>query len=431
MTSKFTYGEETYRPAFPPPPRGFDPVRVPSHRFGNFCHISYGLPFEVACARHVADTFHSSRVYVLASGSLARNTDALKRLEAALGEKVVGKTVGMKSHTLWSEVIKVVNECQQLQVDLIVTLGGGSLSDGAKLVAIALANDVAVAEDMRRLPTSMNPSVEGTKDPTIPLICIPTSLSGGEYSNPAGATEDSNLQKHQFLPPIKRGGPALVVLDPGLTMATPDSLWLSSGMRAVDHSVEVLCSLRSNLSSDADAERGLRQLVPGLLRCKRDKSDIEAHLTCQLGLIDAIGAVFRNYVPLGGSHAIGHMLGPLGVGHGKTSCILLPAVCKYNAAHGANVERQKAVLTLLWSVDVMRVVAQEAGLKEDEADLGDMIDAFVRSLGLPRSLKEVGVGRDKLDALAENSLQDIWSESNPVPLVRREQILEILEMVVD
>lgn len=99
--------------------------------------LSYGVPFPAAAARHVTDTFSASRVYVIISGSLAKNTDALDRLKASLGpEKVVGVRRGMKSHTLWSEVLEIVHEVRATQADLLLTLGAGSLTDGAKVVAM-------------------------------------------------------------------------------------------------------------------------------------------------------------------------------------------------------------------------------------------------------------------------------------------------------
>ena len=68
---------------------------------------------------------------------MARNTDALGRLTAALGaEKVVGRRIGMQSHTLWSEVLEIVAEARGVQADLLLTLGAGSLTDGAKIVAL-------------------------------------------------------------------------------------------------------------------------------------------------------------------------------------------------------------------------------------------------------------------------------------------------------
>lgn len=123
-------------------------------------------------------------------------------------------------------------------------------------------------------------------------------------------------------------------------------------------------------------------------------------------------------------------LGPLGVGHGETSCILLPAVCKYNAAHNANVPRQKRVFDFLTSHPIVAEVLKSHGVDVSKADLGDVLDAVIRDLGMPRSLKEVGVeGHEKLDKLAAHSLHDRWCKTNPVPLKEKEQVWEILKLV--
>jgi hypothetical protein len=139
-------------------------------------------------------------------------------------------------------------------------------------------------------------------------------------------------------------------------------------------------------------------------------------------------AAVRSGVDLGASHGIGHQLGPLGVGHGETSCILLPAVSKYNVK--ANQEQQTRVKEILLEEREVRHVLSSKGLQEDHADLGDLLDAFISELGMPRSLISVGVGRDKLNLLAKNSLSDKWCHTNPVPLEDEAQVLEILEMVI-
>jgi alcohol dehydrogenase class IV len=127
------------------------------------------------------------------------------------------------------------------------------------------------------------------------------------------------------------------------------------------------------------------------------------------------------------SHAIGHQLGPLGVGHGQTSCIMLPAVCKWNAAQGANNARQQTCVDiLLKDPEVRRLMSGRTN-----ADLGDILDAIIRELGMPRTLKDVGIGRDKLDLLAENSLKDHWIKTNAKPITEKSQVMEILEMVVE
>lgn len=117
------------------------------------------------------------------------------------------------------------------------------------------------------------------------------------------------------------------------------------------------------------------------------------------------------------------------MGHGETSCILLPGVCKYNAAHNANVERQKAAIEILKRNKEAMQIFKSRGVDPSTSDLGDLLDAIISELGMPRSLAEKGIGRDNFDSLAEHSLHDRWCQANPVPLTRKEQVLEILNMV--
>ncbi|KAI5198018.1 hypothetical protein E4T39_06984 [Aureobasidium subglaciale] len=407
-----TANQEVYRYALPDTPP----------------HISYGIPFHESCAKHVNETFNAERVYIIASGSLARNTDNIQKLENALGDKVVGVRRGMTPHTLWSEVMEITQEAREAKVDLVVTCGAGSLTDGAKVIALALANNASTADDLDTMHLGRDHKAMQTeiKAPTVPIISIPTSLSGGEYTRGAGATDDRNHRKRLFRDPCR--GPLLVILDPQLTTTTPDSVWLSSGIRAVDHCVEAMCSLDSNPAADERASKGLRALVPGLLRCKASRTDLNARLACQLGVIDAIAAVFFEKVPLGASHGIGHQLGPLGVGHGETSCIMLPAVCKYNIP--VNSAQQNKVRKVFWDDDVVKSVLQRHGLEEQKADLSDCLKVIVKELGLPGSLEDVGVDEDKFDMLAESSLLDPCCATNPIPLKEKGQVLEILHMAL-
>ncbi|KAK8108980.1 hypothetical protein PG984_014781 [Apiospora sp. TS-2023a] len=418
--------QETHRPAF----AGRD---KPS--------VSYGLPFSLTLLHHAGSTFGATRLYVLCSATLARNTSHLTSLTDTLNSKVAGTRVGLKPHTRWSEVLEVVREARALDCDLLVTLGAGSLTDAAKIVSLALANDASTPEDLEALlpdPSAASGNNGGRPDHTasknikparIPVVCIPTSLSGGEYSAFAGATKDADGRKYSFSGPAM-SPPALVILDPALVQSTPARVWLSTGVKAVDHCVETLCSLKSDDAADADARNGLHRLVPGLLRCAKDKDgkDEDARLVCQLGAIDAMSAATRG-VPLGASHGIGHQLGPAGVSHGETSCVLLPAVCKFNYQRDANRERQRAVQTLLWEDKEARAIFEQKGLKQEGADLGDLLDVFIRALGMPRTLKEFGIGKDKLSGIAKHSLHDRWVKTNPAPL-DEQGVMEILKMVL-
>lgn len=97
--------------------------------------FSFGLPFKETCRKHVEDTFKACRVYIISSGSLAKNTSNLQDLQNALSGKVAGVRTGMKPHTFMSEVLETIHDARRVDADLIVTIGGGSLTDGAKVIA--------------------------------------------------------------------------------------------------------------------------------------------------------------------------------------------------------------------------------------------------------------------------------------------------------
>lgn len=304
----------------------------------------------------------------------------------------------------------------------------------------AAANDAFDFTRLKHLTNNRDASVQRPDlvSPHIPIISIPTSLSGGEYSDHAGGTNDQTQHKHGFgpSPPL---GPRLIILSPQLAMTTPPRFWLSTGIRAVDHCVETICSPYSMPPSDAAAAEALRKLVPGLLRCAKDtdNTDLDARFQCQLGVRDAMQAV-KGKAPLGASHGIGHQLGPLGVGHGETSCILLPAVCAFNARHSTNAEseahatdiptKQDRVLDVLWTEPNVAAALTSRGLSKEKADLSACLDAIISELGMPRSLGALGVDRNKFSELASSSLNDRWCQTNAVPLRQKAQVVEILEM---
>ena len=280
-------------------------------------------------------------------------------------------------------------------------MGAGSLTDAAKVVSLALANNATTLDELKTLHSD-SPTYRKTLQPAkLPIICIPTSLSAGEYTSLAGATDDRTHHKHPFEHPSI--GPRLVILDLELSKITPERIWLSSGIRAVDHCVEAICSIRATPEGDQAAENGPRKLLPALLKTKEEAKILEPRFQCQLGAVDAINAVLQG-TPMGASHGIGHQLRPLGVGHGESSCIMLPAVCTWNKR--INSTQQQKVLDILWGEPSVKIVLEKRHLGQGKNDLGDALDVVFSELGMPRSLKDVGVGSDKLDGQAPGSLKD-------------------------
>ncbi|HYM02946.1 MAG TPA: iron-containing alcohol dehydrogenase [Stellaceae bacterium] len=380
--------------------------------FGAMDEVVFGTPAAEAVERQVA-RLGASRVFLMASGTLNRETDAVAKIRRALGERCAGLFDKMPAHTPRSAVIAATAAAREAKADLIVTVGGGSITDGAKAVQMCLANDIRTPEAIDALravkgadgvvgPPPMAP-------PKVRQVSVPTTLSGGEFSAIAGVTDERTKAKELLRHP--RVMPSAVVLDPWLTRHTPEWLFLSTGIRAVDHCVEGVCSNEANPFADAQALKGLALLARALPRVKADPADLAARLDCQMGTWLSMGPIAGG-VPMGASHGIGYVLGALfGVPHGHTSCIMLPAVMRWNKQ--ANAERQAEVA---------------AAMGEAGRDAGDALDRLIRGLGMPRSLAAVKIGPENFERIAAQAMATPWVPRNPRPIAGPAQVREILEM---
>ena len=372
--------------------------------FGKMEAVSFGAPMEEAIAREV-ERVGAERVFLMVSGTLNRETGEIEKLRRALGNKVVGEFDQMAPHTPRGDVIKAAVGAREAKADLIVTFGGGSLTDGAKAVSLCLANDIDTPEGMDRLrdaPDTLNA-------PTVRQISIPTTLSGGEFSGISGVTDERTSVKELFRHPDVM--PIAVILDPAPTVHTPEWLFLSTGIRAVDHCVEGSCAKEANPWTNSQALGGLSLLTKGLARVKEAPDDIEARLNCLMGTWMSMAALAAG-VPMGASHGIGYVLGAVhDVPHGHTSCIMLPYVMRWNKS--VNAAQQAAV-------------ARAMGCEGEDA--GDALDRFIGGLGMPRTLGAVGVKEEHFDRISKQAMGTPWIPRNPRPIPTPAEVMEILRL---
>lgn len=372
--------------------------------------VIFGRPAAAAIAEE-AERLGASRVVLIASKSLAEQTDEIDRIKSALGPRCAAVHTGIAPHVPRPDVVAAAETARRAKADLIVSVGGGSVTDCAKIVPVLLKHGVTDAKGMEPYHMYVTDAGQLVKPafeaPDVRVICVPTTLSGGEFNPLSGATDAETRHKqgyeHRMMAPIS------VILDPALGRHTPEWLWFSTGIRSLDHAIETLASFQSNPYCDGLAESALRLLVAGLPRAKADPEDMEARLNCQIGVWQSMLPILAG-VPMGASHAIGHVLGGLcEVPHGYTSCVMTPFVLAWNAEVGA--ARQKRIAACFG--DPSRSASEQA-------------DAFIRGLGLPRSLREVNVGPDRFQAIADYAMKDIWGRTNPRPISRPDDVMEIL-----
>lgn len=382
-----------------------------AYRFPAMESVIYGRPFTEAI-RDEVERADAHAVFVLASGTLARETALVDDLKAALGNRFAGLCARIGSHTPRVDCVAAANAARDAGADLIVTLGGGSVTDAAKIVAMCLSNGIT---DPRQLDdfrarvdadgTVIRPPIEA---PRLRTITIPTTLSAGEYTASAGCTDTARNVKESFGHPMMMA--KAVVLDPAATLHTPEWLLLSTGIRAVDHAVEDICSPACQPMSEGASVQALKLLSHGLRGVKAEAKDLDARLECQLGAwMSMIGS--QTGVPKGASHGIGHVLGGTAhVPHGYTSCVMLPHVLRFNAA--VNADRQA-------------IVSEALGDRSIPA--ADLVAGLIADLGLPSRLRDVGVKPGQLDRIAELSMHDRWIHTNPRKIDGPAAVRQILD----
>ena len=337
------------------------------------------------------------------------------KIAAALGPRYAGVHDDMPAHSPRDAVVACANTAREAGCDLLLSVGGGSTTDGGKAVTICLEHDIREPDGLEPFRTVVD-EITGKRSfpqyraPKVRQICVPTTLSGGEFNARAGVTEPRLRLKQAYI------HPGLIPLAGDLRSGDHRA---HAGMAvAVDRHprrrsrVETYCSIDGNAYTDSTALQALRLLGRGLPAVKRDPSDLAARLDCQIGAwISMIGIV--SGTRMGASHAIGHVLGgSAGVPHGYTSCVMLPAVLAFNAT--VNGERQAEI---------------SAALGEAGQPASEVLDGFIGGLGLPRRLRDVGVKQDDLQRIATNCMLDDWTFSNPRKINGAQEIVPILESV--
>ena len=373
--------------------------------------VVFGRPAAEAVAE-TAERMGKSRLLIVSSKTLNRKVDVTPAIRRALGARCVGVFDECIEHVPRAGVLALLSEVQRLSPDLIVTVGGGTPVDTVKVTLAALAtgvSDEAGFDSIRiRVDAAGKRVVPAIPEPPLRQVIVPTTLSGAEFSNLGGCTDPERKVKDLYAGRYIGGQAA--ILDPATTLHTPDWLWLSTGVRAVDHAVETICSRAPQPFTDATCIHALKLLSRSLPANRAEPQNLEKRLDSQLAVWLATTGLGR--IDWGASHGVGHQLGAVaGVPHGYCSCVMLPSVLRWNRS--VNAERQA-------------VVADALGAPGGDA--ADAVAGLIADLGLPSRLRDVGVKRQHFDAIANGAMQNMFVRSNPRPVNDPAQVKEILEL---
>lgn len=276
--------------------------------------------------------------------------------------------------------------------DGVIGFGGGSPIDLAKAVAILATHPE---------PLARYAAIEGglgrITDRVAPVIAIPTTAGTGSEVGRAALINLADGRKLGFISPHLI--PKRAVCDPDLTLGLPPHLTAATGMDALSHCIETLLSRRFNPPAEAIALDGAGRIMRHLERAVADGADREARSELMMGALEG-GLTFQK--GLGAVHGLSHALGSLkepALHHGTLNAVLLPPVLRFNAGHvGDKYER----------------LAASMGLARD-ADLAAETEGLNARIGLPRSLRAMGVPESVIPEMADKAEKDHSTPTNPRP----------------
>lgn len=301
----------------------------------------------------------------------------------------------VQPNPVWANVEAGIAAYRKGDHDGVIAFGGGSSLDVGKSIAFMLPQtrpiwDFEDIGDLYKLAAT-----EGIA----PIIAVPTTAgTGSEVGRGAVITNEATHTKKiifhpQFLPKI-------AILDPVLTVGMPFAMTAGTGMDALSHCIEAYCAPGFHPLADGVAVEGVRLIKEWLPIALRDGTDLEARGNMLAAA--AMGATaFQK--GLGAVHALSHPVGALyDTHHGLTNGVFLPYVLSFNRpAIQTRIERLAAYIGL------------EGG--SFEAFLNWIVD--LQSITkTPRTLKDLGVGDDRLEEMALMAEVDPPAAGNPVPV---------------
>lgn len=259
-------------------------------------------------------------------------------------------------HAPMEEIEHATEMMRNKGCDAILSIGGGSVQDAAKIVRYYYKHDAV-------------------------QIAIPTTLSAAEFSHSAGYSiggEKSGIRDREITPQY-------VFLDPEAVVETPQKLWRTTGIRTLDHTIETMTSNFQNEPARIMAISALRKIMTNL-----GNDSLDARHECQLAAWYSYFDVYDS--PFGLSHRIGRIIGAKwDIPHGVTSCITLPAVLDYYARTEPAPLAMMAQALGMESTDIKTLARQFRGA----------VASFIENLGLASTLGEYGITEKDFDYIAE------------------------------
>jgi alcohol dehydrogenase class IV len=289
-------------------------------------------------------------------------------------------------------------------VDLVIAVGGGSVMDLAKALAMLLGNGGDPLDYLEVVGEGRS-----IDKPSVPCVALPTTAgTGAEVTPNAVLASPEHGLKASLRSPLML--PTVAVVDPLLTLSCPPGVTASSGMDALTQCLEPLVSVRATPMTDALASEGLRRAAAGLRRAFADGDDTQART--DMSLCSLLGGLSLANAKLGTVHGLAGVIGgTVDVPHGMACAALLVATFEANVK--ALRSRQPTGEGLIRYGEVARLLTgrADATIEQGCAWIGET----VRLLGIQK-LSRYGLTAEHADEVVARALRASSTKGNPIEL---------------
>lgn len=299
-----------------------------------------------------------------------------------------------------------VEAFKQANADYMIAIGGGSPQDTAKAIGIIINNPEF--DDVLSLE-----GVAPTKHKSVPVIAVATTAgTAAETTINYVITDEEKRRKFVCVDP--HDIPVVAVVDPDMMSSMPKSLTAATGMDALTHAIEGYITLGAWELADTLNLKAI-ELISRSLR-KAVENDAKGREDMALGQY-VTGMAFSN-VGLGVVHGMAHPLSAFyDTPHGIANAVLLPYVMEFNAEYTG--DKYKYIATAM-GVENTENMSQA----EYRKAAIDAVKKLSSDVGIPLTLREIGVKQEDLDALADAAMADVCTGGNPRPCTK-ELVLEV------
>ncbi len=356
----------------------------------------------------------AKRAFLISTPSVAR-TELYQQAQDAVGSLLAGTFAESCANNPRRVVLKAAHKVHETSSELLISLGGSSVIDLTKAVALVLAEGEDFDAHCIHFDAEGAPHVPDLPNDKLTHIALPTTPSGSEFTSILAVTDEQSNRKDFVVD--EKLTPRWVILDPILTKFTPARLWSSTVMKEFSDCLEEICSTHSTPYTEALALRALGIIYGDLIPSITNPEDLSVRGRIQFAAFMSSTNIMN--AKLGIVSALRHQLGAYGVSHGIASAIVLPHCLRWNLPY-AKEQLSRASLELR--------VSDESSTHENSANrLVGAVEKLIEKLGLPTHLRDCDLPREALSDIAEKSVKDYIAVTNPRPVNSADELMEILE----